>query len=58
MMERDRASGHPSWEQRQAAGLPRLEEQAQETEGREEQTRPVAHWLGWAPTSWRARGGR
>lgn len=58
MMDRDRASGHPSWEPRQSAGTPRTEDPAAQGEPREGETRPVASWLGWAPTSWRARGGR
>ncbi len=67
MTDRERAenaSGHPGWE-RSGVGASRLpassapdRREGREGEGREAESRNVATWLGWSPTSWRARGSK
>jgi hypothetical protein len=54
-------SGNPQWEAPQGRGLPAIPAPDRVGGAEPEPARassPVAEWLGWSPTSWRARGRR
>lgn len=52
----DSASGNPHWEAA-GRGLPVVPEPPREAEPARP-AEPIARWLGWAPTHWRARSPR
>lgn len=69
-MPLDYPSGNPDWippwdpQNEGSRGLPSLPAPEREAEGAPSEAparkaeKPVAEWLGWSPTSWRARDSR
>ncbi|MEQ1501075.1 MAG: hypothetical protein ABMB14_02545 [Myxococcota bacterium] len=69
-MHHGQASGNPTWERDGGRGVPSIPRTASVEAAAAEPTagesasvsaaprEPVASWLGWAPTTWRARSHR
>jgi hypothetical protein len=55
MSERERPSGQPEWEAPSGRGVPAIPSPTREVPGARIDGRPVASWLGWAPSAWRQR---